>query len=499
MWKLNVLKRAVFSTWHHKLWILLLFVLAFAAAFQLFQGFAMLEGMHVTESCLSNELVTDVNVTPYSDPNSDARLLGGYTPPLTPAMMKQLAAIPCVKSYNPVTYRGGISKDYQNFGMEAISPKYADDTSRLLQLQQPGTAYQFPNVLIENVQDTSKLGEFVYGSYTLKAGRHLTAADAGKPVAIMSSSVAKSNNLKLGDTFTVSDCYPGKKPLELRIVGLFYTDDADQYLRPAVNAPKDGTNPDYIQTGGPSQINSPRARIYVPFDLIDDTWWSNVWQKGNAQEANFYLKHPSDVATFEKAAKKISGMGSFTFLTHESLYQYVTEPYWKLDPVIWKSLILGFFICIVPLCLAAFLFIRIRKKEWRVLFTIGEKKIKIAGQMTLELLLPVIAAFVIAAVFPASPLIKNDQNQISKSYISMNSREMGTLVSGYNDDTVYDQRSIMGKYYPEGSLSPYAWADPMVTPRMLGEYAASGLVLVLFVAGVEGIYLRALKPSKLLH
>lgn len=489
---MNLIKCALLSVWHHKLQSLLLFLLAFAAAFQMYPSLSMLESLHVTEQSTWGKLGREVCVTPNVTREDGT---GNYTAPLTASMLRQLAAIPYVKAYNPVTYRGGISGAFNDFN---VSDSFAQMLNPMLQMQQPGTAYRFANVVIEGVRDSARLGEFTYGGYTLE-GRHLTAADAGKPVALMCSTMAKRDHIGLGDTVTVSGCYPGQNAVKLTVVGIFTSNDSFLYNDLASHAPKDGTNPDYIQNNGTTDA---RDRIYAPYDLFDDAWWSGAWQKGSAQEAYFYLRKPSDELAFETAAKKITGMQTFQIQTHEPLYRHVVQPYSMSEPGILKSTITGFLVCMILFCLAVGFLVRMRRKELRPLLALGLSKAKAAGQLAAEVLLPLAAAFIVAAVVPGvsgSPLIQNDQQSITRNAGAVQTGEIGTMVSGFNWISLSKEIAIVGKYYPDSQMPVNSVADPMVTPRMLGEYAASGLVMVLLAAGVEGVYLRVLRPAQIIN
>lgn len=466
--------RGLRSLWAHKLQTVTLFVLAFAAAFQLYPGISMLSGIRHTKSTWASDLMTEVNVSPiplkYDENN--APLMGGFTAPLTADMLRQLAAIPCVASYNAVTYRGAFSDGYQYTFQE--EPGQADTYDRNIQLNCPGTTYKAPSAALVSATDVSRLGQFVYGGYQVR-GRLPNAADTGKPVVAISRSLALEANLDVGDRLPLSGCYAGQKDISFVIVGIF---DPNTELNwesslPVMNVPFNPVNPDYIFD---ASLCQPDRQMYVPFGIVDNAWWNSVWHEGDAQEAYFKLKDPSDIGAFEAAAKKIPGMNVFEMLTHEKLYGFVIDPLDGTASRIARLMLAGGCFCLALFCLTVWVSLRGRRYELRTLLTIGQNTFQILAKLGVEMLIPVLAAFLAAGLFPINPLFPYYAADYSNRAISMLSHvnSQGIMPARFELEV-----NMIGKYYPDAMVKPAGSIAPAVEPGMLVEYAAAGALMVL--------------------
>ena len=122
----------------------------------------------------------------------------------------------------------------------------------------PSGNFNFNQTTMEGV-DVTNMGIGPMSSVTLSSGRELTASDATSAVAVVSSSYATQNSIKVGSTETLG----GTK---FTVVGIVTTSASEDYYIPLAEAQKISSNTGkvstiYVQATSSTQINSVASAI----------------------------------------------------------------------------------------------------------------------------------------------------------------------------------------------------------------------------------------------
>ncbi|MDO4701171.1 MAG: ABC transporter permease, partial [Erysipelotrichaceae bacterium] len=179
--------------------------------------------------------------------------------------------------------------------------------------------YEEPNITLQG-NAFPQMIEFVDGIYNLKEGNMFTADDIaqGKRVALITDTLAQHNNLRIGDSISITivsksdiDDFYGKRgvteediTINFEIVGIF-----DNTKEVGPNLP----NFDWM-----SRYESPENVIVVPDKAIYETRYNmaiKMWDWEVEHEPNDYNQNPDNKPSLDEIAKK----GSITVLLNDPL------------------------------------------------------------------------------------------------------------------------------------------------------------------------------------
>lgn len=221
------------------------------------------------------------------------------------------------------------------------------------------------------VNDIQEYVAFRYGKYEIVEGKGIGKKDHGKPYAVVSGRFLKRNRLKLGDTFTVSSCFDRTKKVTLTIVGV-HSGDFE----------------------GSKSWETDCNYIFVPLE--------SVYALNHEKVLRMQMKL-SDVQNLETRIQRIEEIGrkydvKFHVLKDNLEYLNAMNPMESMKNICdstWKAVLL----IVAAILIAINVFeVAKRKKEIGILISMGERRWKIAVQLLMEQLIPIIAGMGIGTI-----------------------------------------------------------------------------------------------------
>ncbi|GKQ43182.1 ABC transporter permease [Companilactobacillus sp. RD055328] len=255
------------------------------------------------------------------------------------------------------------------------------------------------DITVNGVNDMSTITEFKNNKSTIKSGRALNSDDVGTKNVVIENELAKENDLEVGDTITVKDTTSDTNSYELTIVGIY-------------KASSTSTS----QMMGPGQ-SDPSNTIYTAYDLAN----TFKGQSGKVDSATYSLNSPTQKSAFIKTAKKDINTNKFSLVADDSTYQQLKKSMKQMESfankIVWLVAIAGTII----LALIIILMVRERRYEMGVLLSLGESRIKIVGQLLVEMLMLLIVSLTLAGAtgkFAGQALSKQMMSQITSTTTS---------------------------------------------------------------------------------
>lgn len=313
--------------------------------------------------------------------NTQPRIRFQSTPiPLKSA--KVLLELGNLKGYNFLSTTSAMADDF-----DPVESTTSDDststTSTTENTQQPndkgfgGMGRIQADLSVQGVTFTKAATTFTEGNATLTKGRHLTDEDTDKRVAVIEKTLAKNNDLQVGDNITISSPNDENTKVTLKIVGLYENNSTSSQ----------GMNNAFL---------NPYNQIYVPYTVANTLKGSD--SKDTVESAVYYMQDPADIDTFVAKAKASKSIDFDTFKVdaNDDLYNQMVGP---INNVASFSTTVVYIVTIAGaaiLGLIVMMSIRERKYEIGVLLAIGEKKSKMVGQLLIEILLVAVVSVAIS-------------------------------------------------------------------------------------------------------
>ncbi|SHI24657.1 MacB-like core domain-containing protein [Sporobacter termitidis DSM 10068] len=268
--------------------------------------------------------------------------------------------------------------------------------------------------------NNSGLHEFFRnGAFTLVQGRHIQDGDVNK--AVISTDVARRNNLSVGDTITLENrewfcavpAYGDFKktvgePIKLEIVGLF-----DINFSQELSFVGDKSSSYVILT---TEYEIADNMIFS--DLATGIQTKNIvrtYRKDNGLEerrdsrpilnsATFFVDAPENLEAAIAEVKAIQGIdwNYFTIKADDSTYKTAVRPLTQLGTISAVLIAIAVVGCVAVLGLTLNMWSKSRKREMGILMSLGESKRKIVLQQLYESLTLAVVALVLAAAVSAA-------------------------------------------------------------------------------------------------
>ncbi len=367
---------------------------------------------------------------------------------------------------------------------------------------------------------------FTAFGFTLVDGRHITIDDAGKKVGLISKELADMNNLKIGDTFTAHDqfekeFFDSDITYEFEIIGLFegpqgeFLEGYGVSPNELVMMPIDTYGVYAVKDDGTPRIPASHTRsIYFEDEAEIDKYLEYVKETFNVRkvfESRYDVSPP--VIPEEAVDLEFEELVDYLFENQfvdvyidNEWYEMVAEPIERVRDLSGFALIGFIGGAVLILVLTSANSIKKRYREFGVLLSMGESKIKIAMQVCAETLsIIVIASFIgiILGVLIGVPTVSHYTNEAYDGQAVLNQQITQNLNKGYEDNV-----NISGRDYHE--IAVYLLyklpTDLSVAPNIMPTYnlqvlltfiAFSG-VLTVISALIQTIYITRIKPTVLL-
>ena len=362
--------------------------------------------------------------------------------------------------------------------------------------------------------------EFADGDYTLVEGSFYSQEqiDSSAKVCLVSSALAETNKLNIGDTIKLATNYLSSWNrdigiteedfiVELEVIGIYnhnkpITPDSQNY---------DYTYPyenmDNMILMPSTTINAARYPVEIKSwehykELYpDEEYYQNEEYAPKLEAADnmavdntvILLNDPLDVEDFVKDYKETTGDYKKIDVNNDE-FKKLSKPLDTLSD--YAKFIVGLVICnaIVIITLVTALTLKTREYEIGVLLSIGASKIKVVLQFFVELALVALIGFTLA-VGSGSVISKKVGTLLLDNQIQ--SSELGEENEDY---IVYDYYSPWDSNYDtEISLDDIvAEYDVTVSPLIIGEIYVVGLSIVFISVIIPSIMIMRFNPKKIL-
>ena len=379
---------------------------------------------------------------------------------------------------------------------------YVDENGNTVQNVQPGFM-MFGNL-------TPDMIELKEGTYEIKEGRLFNQQDIDlvNNVCLITEELASANNLRPGDTITVSSINPNEVKnyvdagiseeeldLELEIIGIYSTvEEVDP-------------NSDEFRWMSPFQ--SPKNKILIPFSALSAY---SLLQMENQMEAFpeqyrdadlemersyrempdrvvYLLDDPMHVDSFVEDYR--SSLGEFQILNaNNETFLKMARP---LDTMSFFANILVWVVVInavVIISLVTALTLKTREYEIGVLLSIGVSKMTVVVQLFLELLIIAFIGFGLASV--SGSMMAGKVGNIVLDYQTTSDAKYGDAENGYS---YFDSSSYFTQVTQDDLLSEY---HVSVSPLLIFEIFVLGTVVVLVAIVIPTAMIMRLNPKQIL-
>ncbi len=336
---------------------------------------------------------------------------------------------------------------------------------------------------------------FTSAGFTLAAGEHITADDAGQKVAVISSALAKKNGLKLGDSIGVTGSNADKEmsgdpgTLTLTIIGLFdYPMTSSLYEKDISPVFPSDMPANYVFV--PSDTISAFSFFYSPMRMY-------VYLQGSEQIEDYIDKIKDEMG--EGTTGTIFGPLTYTYTWDEQWVSTVSKPAEEISNMATAVAVgLGIGIFVIILLIYALL-LNGKKYEMGIYLSLGESKSKLVIQTVMEELVLVLAALVLAALLGG--VIAPSMSSI---VMDKPASETNAAIEQQRDELVrYDDH---GAYNIAGDLNSSRATYFYVNDQLnIGDsfgvfiiYAVIGIVLIVVALVAQVIFFLRKSPARLL-
>lgn len=471
--KMNFIKRAFLSVLARKGKSLILFGVFLVVTNLVLAGFSMQNVTETASDLARKKLGVDVSLGLNPDklpkyiekqreenPNESVKL-----PELSTKEADKLAKSPYVKDFNYIKEALGLANGF--------SPIKVDENEDAISggVIGGGPKGEMPNISITGVRNSDLLKKFTEGTDKIIKGRHITAEDKDKKVALVEKKLAEHNNLKVGDKLKIKNEDGTPINIKLEIIGIYESAEIN-----GVNIP--------------IEFLHPSNNLYTPYGALKE-FSKNKGMKGiPIDKAIYYLNDPGHIDAFKAEGKKTGiDFDLYKLDAHDALYKKMVGPIenmaatskWIIYLVsITGSIILGLIIMLT---------IKERRKELGILLSIGEKKGKLIGQLLVEVLCIAALAFSLSIFTGGTVSQKMGDSLLQKEITASAEQESNskehTFMFGMDEDHGKEVEAIDN-------------IDVSVTSQDVLKLGGLGLLIAILSTIIPALSILRLKPKEIL-
>jgi len=324
----------------------------------------------------------------------------------------------------------------------------------------------------KNASPSSTFNIVLYGGDTpiefADGDMELTSGELSKTTTsvVISEDVARSNNLKIGDTIVVE--YDGvltnTVDIEHQITGIYHTNQEISSVE----------NPVYL----------PQNKLYIPITVLKDVGLSDTdFNNIIINQSTIRLKDPSNIDLYrdEVSSRMILDYGMLD--ANDALYNSLIGPIESIGLItqifVVSIIITGGFI--VGLITA--LTINDRKSEIGILLAVGETKLKIVLQFILEVVVIAVIAFSLS-LFTGQVLGENLSETLLDSEVfgDVEERPLQKFDKGFKTDDVSEAASM----------------KIALNIKIIIQIFALGILLTVISTAIPTLYVMRFSPKQIL-
>ena len=391
---------------------------------------------------------------------------------ITIDMADQLKTLKYVESYNYTVNVGVTSDDIDP--VEMTTSEESDSSTRKNPLEQ-GENNQ-PRMMDNNdftvVGNTTMahLTDFTNQNYVLKSGRLLDEKDSGTKNCVIETNLASDNDLKVGDTFTLTATNSDDEDIDVKltIVGIYEIETSSQ------------------MGGMMSNRQNPINQIYTDLSVAQTLNDSTT----SISSATYYLDDPKHIDSFKELAKSSTDIDFETYSldANDMVYQRSVSSLENMEQFatifLWVVVIAGSAI----LCLILILTMRSRFYEFGVLLSLGQAKFKIMLQQLFEVLLIAVVAFMISLT--TGKMVSNVVSSMLES--TQTTQEM---MNAPDDNAKSERKDLFAQAIESPTNTELDVSITSSTVIQLAEI--TGLICLVSVV-LPSIYILRLSPREIL-
>lgn len=228
---------------------------------------------------------------------------------------------------------------------------------------------------VSGVMDLSMSSDFSEGIAEITSGEAIKASDKETNNVVIEQTLANANELKVGDTFKVTDPQDATKTYELTIKGLYKTSENGDSMGMMFN------------------FLNPANTVYTSYTFANILKGDDA--KDTIDSASYTLDDPKQMDTFVKEAEKLIDTESFSLQTNDQAYQQMLQPLNNVASFAKNIVILVAVAGVIILTLIVMMTIRERRYEIGVLLSLGESRFKVVLQFFIEIIICMFVALVI--------------------------------------------------------------------------------------------------------
>ncbi|MCT3528468.1 ABC transporter permease [Latilactobacillus curvatus] len=423
--------------------------------------------------------------------SSDAPSTTATRPKLTMPSVKLKDVTAISKLSGLANYNVSVTTSANASSIEAITTSSSSNNSGGMMDGGPGgnaeSSTSTGDLQITGVLNTATLSDFKDNTSKITKGRALNSSDKNTNNVVIESELAKENSLKVGDTIKVKASTTGKKAYTLKVVGIYKASQSSAGM-------------------GPQQTD-PANVIYTAYTLANQI----KGQTGKVDSATFTLSDPTKKNSFVKAAKKIINTKKFTVTADDSTYQSLKQSMQKMasfaNKIVWLVAIAG----TVILALIIILMVRERRYEMGVLLSLGEKRVKIVGQLLVEMFMLLIVSLALAGIggrFAGQALSKQVMRSVTTE--TTTSSQTNNMQPGGNGGPGGGQAPSgqTGGNRPSGQMQQPGQSakkavkasdlDLKISAVTLMQLGAFGFTIIAFAVLLASLNILRLEPRKIL-
>lgn len=398
--------------------------------------------------------------------------------PIPEESAEELTSYSQVKGYNFLSSTFGTAANFEPIENESTDTAETEESG-------PGGGMgggpmSAADITLQGVMFTDSVQSFLNSESTIVEGRHLTDEDLEKNVTVIEKTLAKDNELAVGDKVTVQSTADEETSLELEIVGIYETASAGTDL------------------GGRNvTAMNPYNLLYVPYTAASALKGADY--EGTIDQAVYYMNDPEKIDSFTDEAKENSSIDFETFKldADDQTYQQMIGPINNVASFSKNVVYLVTIAGAVILGLIIMMSIRERKYEMGVLLAIGEKKWKLVGQFLFEILIVAVLALGVSSL-SGQAVAKQFGDQLLSQELTQ------TEETASNPASFGGGRGGLGMGGPIGMQQSAAEADPIdelqieVTGKDLGILFGIGLLIAIISALIPALSVLRLQPKTIL-
>lgn len=457
---MNFIKRAFLSMKQRKVKSFIFLGIFFIITNLVLAGFAIQNASQKASDFARKKLGADVTlkadmekvIKQEQSSGTDGRI---NVPSLDEKEAEKIAKSSYVKEYNYTVPSMGTAD-----GFTPIKDEENTDNQSRMMSNIPG------DLSIEGIRDSNLEASFKDGTSKIVDGKAITADEKNKKITLIEKSLAKKNNLKVGDKIKWKS--PEGKLMEYEIIGIYETE---------------AQTPNMGGMSAPAIMN-PANKLYVPYGSLT----SDEENSPQIDKAVYYLKDPTYIEKFKTEVKKTDiDFDKFQLDAHDKLYKQMSGPIENIASVSKMMVYVVSIAGAVILGLIITLTIKERRKEIGILLSIGERKWKLIGQLIVEVLCVAVLAFGLS--------LTTGEKISQKIGDSLLTNEIATTEE---EAAPQSQFIEMGSSSQQQSVDPIDKIDVSVTAESLGKVGGIGLGIVIFSTILPALAILRLNPKSIL-